>query len=199
MGAAWLHITYLGDSALTLPIGGMFGIWTAMQRWWRGTVGWCIALMTSGALLLASKLILHACGPTFFHLNGLLISPSGHAATSATVYGGLALALTRGKRSGYQVGILMLVAIAIGLIALSRVMLGTHTPAEVAAGLAIGALALLLFYRVGLRSVPPRLSIRILVLLCAVVIATQYGSTLPIERAITRLALCLRHAVPACG
>jgi len=61
--------------------------------------------------------------------------PSGHATGATAVYGGLGLLLTVGRR-GWRY---LLAGGAIGLISLSRLVLGVHYPRDVLAGMALGA------------------------------------------------------------
>lgn len=64
--------------------------------------------------------------------------PSGHALGATLVWGYLALEV---HRRAFRIGAVLLVA----LISLSRVYLGVHWPADVAGGVAIGALLLVAF------------------------------------------------------
>ena len=61
--------------------------------------------------------------------------PSGHATGAAAVYGSLGLLLTVGRRRWRY----LLAGGAIGLISLSRLVLGVHYPRDVLTGMALGA------------------------------------------------------------
>ena len=69
--------------------------------------------------------------------------PSGHAAAAAIVYGSLATVYDRLDRQGIAA-----VAVAVALVALSRVVLGVHYLGDVVAGVALGFGALAVLWRV---------------------------------------------------
>ena len=128
------EITRLGDAAVTIPIAAvLFAVLLAGARpgaAWR----WSAAVAACGVVTAAGKLGLAAWG------DGLagLFSPSGHTASGVLVYGAMAL-LAR-----HRVAWLLAACLA-GLIAASRVYLHVHTPADVMAGLLVGAGSLACF------------------------------------------------------
>lgn len=99
------------------------------------------------------KQMVHRPRPTLpdpvAHASGFSF-PSGHAGGSAAVYGALVvLALTATRRTGRPTartaaGVLgVLVAVLVGAVAASRVLLGVHYPSDVTAGLLLGVACLL--------------------------------------------------------
>lgn len=74
--------------------------------------------------------------------------PSGHAVAVTVVYGGLAL-LTRSRRAA---SLAVSIVVAVGL---TRIVLRVHYLVDVLAGLAVGALYLLVVYRIGERGSAP--------------------------------------------
>ncbi|WP_185903225.1 phosphatase PAP2 family protein [Halonotius terrestris] len=62
--------------------------------------------------------------------------PSGHATGSTAVYGSLAVLLTVGRRRLRY----LVAGVAIGLISLSRVVIGVHYPRDIIAGMLLGTL-----------------------------------------------------------
>ena len=117
------HITDLGDQAVILPL--------LLAGWWRGALAWfTVVPATLGAVLLA-KLSTMACQDLLPPVG--LLSPSGHTASAAVVYGGL-LALVIG---GPRAALLCAGAVA-ALLGYTRVALGVHTLADVVAGGLIG-------------------------------------------------------------
>ena len=135
----WLiALTDFGDAAVLIPLTAAMLVWlwagdSRSAAWWAVSVGFCVGLT---ALL---KIFFHGCPPApYMH------SPSGHTAFSVLVYGALALATAQ---SG---SLRRLVAIGIGAgliltIAMSRLLLDIHSPAEIGLGLAIGAASLVIF------------------------------------------------------
>ena len=119
-------VSDFADAAVILPLVGL--LWPVLGR--AGT-RWVLACMlTLGGILLLKAVCFRLTGPWPF-------SPSGHTASAAIVYGGLAWVLLR-PRLGRAVPALLAVA-AVGLIGWTRLQLGAHSVAEVAAGAAIGA------------------------------------------------------------
>jgi membrane-associated phospholipid phosphatase len=78
--------------------------------------------------------------------------PSGHAMAATLVWGGGALALDVGRRrTRVAVG-----AAVVGLVAVSRVVIGVHYLVDVLAGIAVGAATLALLSRIGAVEKPGR-------------------------------------------
>ena len=145
-----LHlITDLGDQAVILPLVLAAGLVLLMAGWWRGALAWFAAVpATLGAVLLA-KLSTMACQGLLPPVG--LLSPSGHAASAAVVYGGLVALVAGGPRAAFLAAGLMA-----ALVGYTRVALGVHTLTDVVVGGAIGtagavALALLAGPRPALR------------------------------------------------
>jgi membrane-associated phospholipid phosphatase len=125
------HITDLGDQAVILPLLLATGLVLLLAGWWRGALAWfTVVPATLGAVLLA-KLSTMACQDLLPPVG--LLSPSGHTASAAVVYGGL-LALVIG---GPRAALLCAGAVA-ALLGYTRVALGVHTLADVVAGGLIG-------------------------------------------------------------
>jgi hypothetical protein len=72
-------------------------------------------------------------------------SPSGHAAIATGFYGCFALMLATGRSQAVRVLLCVGTAMLVGMLAASRLMLGLHTVPEVAMGLAIGVLSVVVF------------------------------------------------------
>jgi membrane-associated phospholipid phosphatase len=86
------------------------------------------------------KKLLHRARPTFTPITEHLgpSFPSGHSATAAALYAGVALVLSR-RRSPHTRALLAAGAVAIAVaVACSRVMLDVHWMSDVVAGLAFG-------------------------------------------------------------
>lgn len=127
-----LHfVTDLGDQAVILPLLVAVGMVLLLAGWWRGALAWFVAVpSTLGAVLLA-KLSTMACQELLPSVG--LLSPSGHTASAAVVYGGV-LALILG-------GPVAAAASAAGvalLVGFTRLALDVHTLADVIVGGLIG-------------------------------------------------------------
>jgi membrane protein DedA with SNARE-associated domain/membrane-associated phospholipid phosphatase len=117
----------------------------SVALWWRGARRSAVALCTSGgasALVdFVLKLSFHRARPTF-PWSPVLRSysfPSGHATTSAAVYGVLAYLLAH-RFPRWRLPIAVLSCGLIVGIGLSRVYLGAHWPTDVLAGFTVGGL-----------------------------------------------------------
>jgi membrane-associated phospholipid phosphatase len=157
-------ITDLGDSALLLPCSAVvFAVlWLLQAR--RRAFAWAIAIGFCCAAMIALKIGLQPCGRPLFGRD--LANPSGHAAFAAAFYGSLALlAIDRVKAAPSRIAVLALAALWIGAIAASRVAIGAHTPPEVAVGLVVGLLSIVLFAVGRGRAAAPRLALPLIGLL----------------------------------
>ena len=190
MQAIWNFVTDFGDTAVTVPLAALMAGFLLAAREPRLAFGWALAIVGCAGAIGGLKLVLAACG---YPLGGPgQASPSGHTAMSIAVYGGYAAVigatLARPARELVIAGAAMLM---IG-IALSRVVLGAHSPLEVWIGLAVGVtplgavIAIVAHYR------RQRLPIRWLILPALAVALAFHGERWPTERVIHRLVDILR-------
>ncbi len=161
-------MTDFGDAAVTLPLLLTVGLVLALREGSR-RAGWIVAIGGAFAAILVLKLAFGV-----FPVFGAPIdvrSPSGHTATAAAAYGGLALLLSGRRAVG--VGAAVFVAIVVGL---SRVALDAHTVGEVLVGGAVGVGGVLLL-AVLLRRAPAlsRQSAVLLLALASAVIVVEHG------------------------
>lgn len=147
----WLHVTALGDSAVTLPCIGLIALWLLSSASTRGLAWRWITLVAGvGAAVAFSKLAFMVWGVSVPGLD--FTGLSGHSAMAALVWpcmGGLLFA--RGgmawRWSGLVLGVLLAVAIAC-----SRVALHAHSVSEAVLGVTLGATCSLAFlWRLGSR------------------------------------------------
>jgi membrane-associated phospholipid phosphatase len=134
--------TEIGDPTLLL-LGGLalfFHLWSREER--RPLArDWAIAFGLCVLLTLFGKFVLHLAGagaPGPFRLR----SPSGHVAIGTVFYGGCAMIFAASRGPVARVLIHGATAALLGLLAASRLMLGLHSVAEVAAAFAIGGFCL---------------------------------------------------------
>lgn len=180
-------VTDFGDQAVLLPLAAGVMLVFVLAGWRRGAVAWAAAVMGTLAAMLVFKLVFLACGHVL--PGNQLRSPSGHTAAGAAVYGGL-LAVAARLATGHGRWALPCALSAMLVIGASRLALGVHTGLEVAFGGVVGvsgAMAAERFSGVP----PPRLRIRRLALVTAVVVALLHGVHMPAEAAIRSAALDL--------
>lgn len=141
---AWMsHIGSLGHSAILFPAAlALFGflVWLGRRA---DALAFIAALAVCLATTLVAKLAFHACdsGVPAFGIQ----SPSGHTSFSAVFYGCVALLVSAGRQSSQRIAIYVGAALFVYLIGVSRIVVEAHTWPDVAAGLAIGVISILVF------------------------------------------------------
>ena len=133
-----LHlITDLGDQAVILPLLLATGLLLLLAGWWRGALAWFLAVPGTLGVVLLAKLSTIACQNLLPPIG--LLSPSGHTASAAVVYGGaLALALGIGR---FRLMWALLSGLAVALlVGFTRFALNVHTLADVLAGGLLGTI-----------------------------------------------------------
>ena len=110
---------------MVLPL--LATVWAVLGR--RGT-RWAVAVAaTLGSMVLLKLTSFAAAGPWTY-------SPSGHTASAAIVYGGLAWVLLRPMSGRLIPG--LIAALCVAAIGWTRLALAAHSLAEVAVGAAVG-------------------------------------------------------------
>jgi len=194
MSIFWQFITDFGDSSVTLSLAAFVLIYLLLLARWRTAGAWAASVVGCAAAMALLKLSLRSCAQIL--ATPMLTSPSGHAAMSATVYGGFALLLTPRPAPWQRVP--ALAAALVLAIALSRLAPQAHQPAEVLVGLAIGGAATLLFRRLRGKTVPP-LPIFGLFAGALLLAAATHGARWPVEDSVDHLAQLIRLWIPACA
>ncbi|HJQ19912.1 MAG TPA: phosphatase PAP2 family protein [Gemmatimonadaceae bacterium] len=142
LDAAMLEITFLGTGTVVMmmvAITGMF-LWLTRHKY----SALLLLISTFGGILLNNLLKQGFLRPrpqiVAWGTNAMSWSfPSGHAMSAAVVYGTVAyLAARLQQRRVTRLLTLMLAAVIILLISISRLYLGVHYPSDVIAGLIIG-------------------------------------------------------------
>jgi membrane-associated phospholipid phosphatase len=192
----WVFITDCGDSAVTLPLALLVAIFLfvagerRLGKIWIATISGCAVAI--GAL----KLVFGVCGGAI--AGGHIVSPSGHTAMSAVVYG--SLALLAGSRLRAAQRSIVFAATAAGLIgiALSRVLLHEHNLPEIIVGGVVGAIAVAAFAVALGRREAPLLPFGWMLLSGIVLVAVLHGTRWKIEPALHHLAGIFRLFLPYC-
>jgi membrane-associated phospholipid phosphatase len=187
-------ITNFGDAAVLVPLAAATLLWLSRIVGRRSALMWCGAWLVAGGATALLKVYLSACGTPF----GTLDSPSGHTSMSTFVYGGLAVIAGTETESWTRIAAAATGTALVAAVALSRVMLGAHSPVEVAVGLAIGGAALALFARTYLQQRGAERQIWPLLAGAALVALALYGHHARLEPLWRTLAAHLRDATGLC-
>jgi membrane-associated phospholipid phosphatase len=194
---AMYAITDFGDSALLLPGSALvfLALWLLRAR--RRAFAWAIAIGFCCGAMIVLKVGLQPCGRAL--LGSDLANPSGHAAFAGAFYGSLALlALDHLKEAPARIGVLLLAALWVGAIAVSRVVIGAHTPPEVAVGLVVGLLSIGLFAVGRGRAAAPRLALPLIGLLLLGSALALHGNQARSEDLIHHFSELFYRSVGAC-
>jgi membrane-associated phospholipid phosphatase len=187
-------LTNFGDMAVLLPIAAALSIWLAFLPGWRHAAWWALAfaLCLGGTAFL--KVLFFVCAPA-----ADLRSPSGHTSLSTLVYGGIA-AVFAARSSGWQRAMTIGAGGALVLaIAVSRVILNSHTVIETVVGLVIGAVALSVFVRSYSGGGKVEAPLRPLALGIALLVVLAHGQQLHAEEIIRAIGLYIRADGLACS
>jgi undecaprenyl-diphosphatase len=178
-------ITDAGDSGVLLPIAlvGVATLWLFHSR--RVALLLLRSVALACAFIAALKLLFLSCGS---HWQPGLTSPSGHACLSAVVYGTLGTVVAAGRPPLVRAAIALVVIAIVGMIALSRLVLGVHTMIEVLVGLAVGTAAQLWFAWSYARMKPLRVDLKVFSLALTATVLIAFGVRLPVESVIRHMA-----------
>jgi len=177
-------LTDFADQAVVLPVAGAVLLGLLLLGWRRGALAWAASVAGVQAVMLLLKLATLSCG-RYFAWSGL-VSPSGHTAAAAMVYGGLLTLLAPASAAGAALTAAFGGVIAL-VFGLSRIALRVHTPADVAVGAAVGVAGAVLMRRFsGTR--PPALSVSWVAVPAVLAMLAFHGSRLDAEPRIHWLA-----------
>jgi len=139
---AMLEITFLGTGLVVLVIVGIAALFLSLTQ--HKYSAWLLLASTAGGIVLNNVLKLGFARPRpqvlEWQAHALSSSfPSGHAMSAAVVYGTVAyLAARLQQRRWARVLTMLVAAIFIVLICISRLYLGVHYPSDVIAGVLVG-------------------------------------------------------------
>jgi membrane-associated phospholipid phosphatase len=181
----WSFITDLGDTAVTVPLALLMLCFLAAAARPRLAIGWAVAILGCAGVIGGLKLVLNTCGNPI--AGASLVSPSGHAAMSAVVYGGFAAVIGANLTGPARAALIVSAATLIIAMPLSRIVLNVHTSIEVAVGLVVGLAAVaIIVVTVTIRR--ERLPVLWLAAAAILVAMLFHGDRWPAERAIHHLA-----------
>ena len=192
----WTFVTDFGDSAVTLPLAAVAMVFLLISGWRRAALALLVSVAVAALGIGFAKLALESCGRPLIGTS--LVNPSGHMAVSVTVYGALGLILARRLPGWGAIGTWIVATAFLAMIAVSRLVLHAHTPAEVAAGTLVGLLSGLLFSKLLGQDARPILHPAWFALGAAAVVFAMHGTRWPIEHLVKAIVLLIRRSIPAC-
>ncbi len=132
-------VTQMGGAVGTLFLIGGVSLLFAIERRWHTLAYWLAAAGVAEIFVWALKYALGRARPHNIYTGIEQYSfPSGHTTLSIVVYGFLAFLLSRGKSDREKIAIALLAAVAITLIAFSRLYLGVHWFSDVLGSMSLG-------------------------------------------------------------
>jgi len=183
----WPVVTRFGEAQLMLPSGLALVAWLAWAGERRTAALWCALIALAVGLTTASKIAFIGWGVGSASLN--FTGVSGHAMHAATVFPLLLRCFTASSAPPTR-----RFAVAAGyalaaLVAVSRAVIGAHSPSECVAGFALGSAASAFALTLG--TVPQKNLPRWLLaaLVAAQLLNPAAAPTLPTHDIVTRLAL----------
>jgi membrane-associated phospholipid phosphatase len=182
-----VRVTDFGDQAVVLPLAVGVALIFALSGWRRGALAWTAAIGCTLGLILFLKLRFVACDQ--FLPDARPGNPSGHTAAAAAVYGGLVAIVMRSIWDRWALPFTVAIAVFLAVvIGESRLILDTHSMAEVVVGGAIGVGGAASFV---VLAGPPLRSVRMLrvVAMGLLIVLMLYGFRLPAEAAIKSVAI----------
>ena len=193
---SWISfISDLGDSAILVPLSGLLvaALWRYQSR--SAAISFLWAAGFCAAVMFILKVSFLTCGSAW---QAGILSPSGHTSMSTTVYGAFAIVSARQAPDWRRPLIVGAGGLLIIVIALSRVILGMHSPPEVMLGLSVGILALGIFALRYFRLTPTALNLPLFLCVSCVVLLILHGAHLPAEQLIRHLASLIRTTAQVC-
>jgi membrane-associated phospholipid phosphatase len=200
-GRFFLFITHFGDAALLIPLS-LAIIFTLI---WSGHRLAALRFAVAVAILMAATVALKI---GFYAIGGDaaldVLSPSGHAGFSVTVYGCCAAMLAKQCRPAGAAFVIAAAAALLATVLASRVVLGTHTLAEVVLGCALGLICIASFLmwnpeldRLHLRLSAPLAAVLAVLSLSVWEAARQFNTERRIEHAGILVGSTLGTLVPS--
>lgn len=193
---SWISfISDLGDSAILVPLSVLLVAALWRYQSWSAAMSFLWAVGFCAAVMFILKVSFLTCGSAW---QAGILSPSGHTSMSTTVYGAFAIVSARQAAQWRRPLIVAVCGLLIMVIAISRVMLGMHSPPEVMLGLLVGILALAIFALRYLRLAPAALNLPLFLFVSVAVLLVLHGEHLPAEQMIRHLASLIRTTTQVC-
>jgi membrane-associated phospholipid phosphatase len=185
----WYTLTRLGEMQLMLPIGIALVTWLAWSGERLRAAGWLALLVAAIGITTVSKIAFIGWGIGSASLN--FTGFSGHAMHAAAVFPLLMGCVTADGPRWLRLGSVAFAFMLAALVALSRVVIGAHSPSEALSGFILGALASGLALTLGR---PPHSHLPrwlLATVIAALLLNSSAVPPLPTHDMVTRLALQL--------
>jgi len=193
---SWISfISDLGDSAILVPLSVLLVAALWRYQSWSAAVSFLWAVGFCAAVMFILKVSFLTCGSAW---QAGILSPSGHTSMSTAVYGAFAIVSAQQAAQWRRPLIVAVCGLLIMVIAISRVMLGMHSPPEVMLGLLVGILALAIFALRYLRLAPAALNLPLFLFVSVALLLVLHGEHLPAEQMIRHLASLIRTTAQVC-
>jgi membrane-associated phospholipid phosphatase len=187
-------LTGFGDLAVLLPLSTVVLVWLWRARSTREALRWAIAVALCGGGIAVLKIYFYACPPAVD-----LQSPSGHTGLSTLVYGAVALFAMEDAKRWRRWAVAAAGSALVLAIAATRYMLGAHSLAEIALGLAIGIATLAIFRGRGALPRAAAASPKPLLFTAVLLVAILDGQQLHAEEMLHAISTYLWAGGAACG
>ncbi len=152
-------ITELGGGVVAAGVAVAILLWLAWRRAWHAAGYWVAAVGGAYLIGIVIKATLHRPRPAPIYAGWDAFSfPSSHAATSAAIYGFLAVLVARDATPAWQALTAASAVLMVALVGISRLYLGVHWFSDVLGGIAFGTAWMALLGIAYVRHDPPRLS-----------------------------------------
>ena len=191
-------VTDIGDSAVLGAVVLAAACYFIAAGCFAEAVAVALSFLLTSAAIGLLKVAFLSCGHDFLDIR----SPSGHAALSVAVLGTFGLILHSLHKRWHRFLWPGLLGILGAAIVVTRIALGYHSFAEVAAGVVVGLCVLpaiwLFVLRRGRHSGHPRFNIYLLLAVTFAAIFLTYGERLPAEKNFNKIAAQIRAHFPVC-
>lgn len=199
MNTQFLHIiTDFGDAAVTggLTIG--YAAYYLYTKQLTRAAAIVAPFLTAAALIGIAKLALYsACTPSIPLID--LKSPSGHTALSVAAYFTIAWVMASELPGKWRYVPYVIATPLVFLIALSRVLLGAHTPADAVVGCAIGLIAAIWPHKFITPPASSRPPSPLFALIFPCLLLALHGVNLPAEQVIRLVSQYVRSTRISCA
>ncbi|MDB5798361.1 MAG: rane-associated phospholipid phosphatase [Paucimonas sp.] len=186
---SWQHLTFIGDSVITLPAAAAIIVWLLAAGAWRLALTWTTLLGSALFLVLATKVAFIGWGIGIPALDFTGIS--GHAMRACAVLPVLAYLLFQQARASVR-ALGVLAAFCFGLvISLSRLVLHFHSASEVVSGIGLGTLVAVNFLRHSAGQPALQLQRWVVGLTMLALVPSSYAEPSQSQRWVTKVALYL--------
>jgi len=188
-------LTDFGDTAVLLPLSLVFFIWLLATHRAATALTWLLIVVICNFVIVALKLYFLSCPA-----GDILRSPSGHTGLAILVYGSITLVLAASTRRRWLRGLVIVLGSGlVAAIAVSRLILGKHSPVEIAIGAAIGGVSLAAFVALYRPGGGRRRSVVVLAVIALTVAVIFHGEQVKAEGFLRYLGWRLGLAGEACG